>query len=342
MTNTNKTFNNYQNNKSKQHLKEYKNPILNYFKTTYNDSFYVTFMNNKTNATKRIKHSGAHLLVTSFDSEFNGFRRYNQPDYYYITTSTVDIMGKCFFSLRKETVLNADSNMKYMFLMKNYMLVLNRDDIIKNRYEGFEGNIINKDCFYIDAENEKCIENNWDNYFGFYNKDQWRPEAIGFVTYKYAANRFMLGNDKYVFNGASEVWRMLEEGKIKATFNGSLRTLQRQIKKGTIHFEEGDVEVKMVKSKFEKVNTYTKTEISQDEKDYIEWEKSVFSDVTPDNSMTQNVSNVIIKSNNILYNKYNNIYNNNNNIFNNNIGHADGDVPRVVNDKNKENEIDTK
>lgn len=51
--------------------------------------------------------------------------------------------------------------------------------------------------------------------------------------------------------------------------------------------------------------------------------------------MTQNVSNVIIKSNNILYNKYNNI-------FNNNIGHADGDVPQVVNDNNKENEIDTK
>jgi hypothetical protein len=212
------------------------------------------------------------------------------------------------------------------------MLVLDRDDIIKNRYEGFEGNIINKECFYISAENEKTIENNWDNYFGFYNKDQWKPEAIGFVTYKYAANRFMLGNDKYVFNGASEVWKMLKEGKIKATFIGSLRTLQRQIKKGTIHFEEGDVEVKMVKSKFENVNSYTKTEISQDEKEYREWEKSVLDGVALDNPKTHSVSNVIIKSNNI----YNII---NNNIFNNNIGHAVGVSQRVVKDNNEKESI---
>lgn len=328
-------------------LNQFKNQILNYFKSTYNDCFIPSFMNNKTETLNRNKHAGAHICVSSFEAQPNGFRRYNIPEYYYVTKSQVNIGNHYYFSLSKSVVKNATSNNKFMFLTPNSLFVCDKDFIIecfnKSKDMRRQLNNINDECFYIPVEDCEMIPYESSTYFGFYNASQWKPTAIGFYNGKVAANRFTLGNDHYVFNGHKELWDLIQSKGIAATFNLSEKTLQRQISKGVIHFVEGDVVVHMIEKKCERNTSYetiSKRHILTDEEvqNKKEWEeferktieelenkeKSSSRDVAEDNSKTQNVSNVIIKSNNI--------YNNNNiSRFNNNIGHTvNRDVQSIV------------
>ena len=112
-------------------LNNYKNQILNYFKSTYNDCFIPSFMNNKKDELNRNKHAGAHIAVSSFTPRENGFRDYNQTVYYYVTTSQVNIGNHPYFTLTKSVVENAQSNNRFMFITPNSLFVCDRDFVIE-------------------------------------------------------------------------------------------------------------------------------------------------------------------------------------------------------------------
>lgn len=337
-------------------LSQYKNQVLNYFKSTYNDCFVPSFMNNKTDALNRNKHAGAHICVSSFEPQQNGFRRYNMPEYYYVTKSQVNIGNHYYFSLSKSVVENATSNNKFMFLSLNSLFVCDKDFIIEcfNKTKDLKRqlNNINNECFYIPFEDCKMIPYDASTYFGFYNASQWKPTAIGFYNGKVAGNRFNLifSKGKKEFNSVSECYRWIKScGGI--TYTKTERSLSREIKnKGEVKFEEGTAKVEWICGKLERNTSYetiSKRRILTDEevqnkKEWEEFERktieelnnkkaSSLDNVIQDKKETQNVSDVIIKSKSIKYNNNNN--NNNRIIFNNNIGHKS---PSVILDNNLE------
>lgn len=324
-------------------LSQYKNQVLNYFKSTYNDCFIPSFMNNKTDTLNRNKHSGAHICVSSFEPQQNGFRRYNIPEYYYVTKSQVNIGNHYYFSLSKSVVENAKSNNKFMFLTSNSLFVCNKDFIVEcfNKTNDIKRqlNNINKECFYIPVEDCEMIPYDASTYYGFYNASQWKPTAIGFYNGKVAGNRFNIIFPKYKkeFNSVSECYRWIKSNKY-LTYTKTERSLSREIKKGEIKFVEGTAKVEWICGKLERNTSYetilkrrilTDEEV-QNKKEWEEFERKTIEELenkekTPSNSVakdkkeTQNVSDVIIKSKSIKYN----IYNNNKIIFNNNIGHLE-------------------
>lgn len=324
-------------------LSQYKNQILNYFKSTYNDCFVPSFMNNKTDALNRNKHAGAHICVNSFEPQQNGFRRYNTPEYYYVTKSQVNIGNHFYFSLSKSVVENATSNNKFMFLTPNNLFVCDRDFIFecfkKTNNLRRQLNNINNECYYIPVEDCEMIAYEASTYFGFYNASQWKPTAIGFYNGKVAGNRFNLIFPKQIikFNSVSECYKWIKNNKY-LTYNKTERSLSREIKnKGEVKFAEGIAKVEWICGKLERNTSYetiSKRRILTDEEvqNKKEWEeferktveelKATFSDnVVQDKKETQNVSDVIIKSNSI--NNNNNININTSKIFNNNIGHLE-------------------
>ena len=337
-------------------LNQYKNQILNYFKSTYNDCFVPSFMNNKTDVLSRSKHAGAHICVSSFEPQQNGFRSYNAPEYYYVTKSQVNIGNHFYFSLSKSVVENATSNNKFMFLSSNSLFVCDRDFIIecfnKTKDMRRQLNNINKECYYVPVEDCEMTAYNASKYFGFYNASQWNPSAIGFYNGKVAGNRFNLIFPKYKkeFSSVSECYRWIKNHN-GITYNKTERSLSREIKnKGEVKFAEGIAKVEWICGKLERdayYETVEKRRILTDEevqnkKEWEEFERKTIEElkatsldnVVQDKEETQNVSDVIIKS---IYNNniYNNIYNINNNIiFNNNIGHLE--CQKVVLDNNFE------
>ena len=336
-------------------LSQYKNQILNYFKSTYNDCFIPSFMNNKTDTLNRNKHAGAHICVSSFEPQQNGFRRYNIPEYYYVTKSQVNIGNHYYFSLSKSVVENATSNNKFMFLTPNSLFVCDKDFVIKcfkkTNDIRRQLNNINNECFYIPVEDCKMITYDASAYFGFYNASQWKPTAIGFYNGKVAGNRFNLVFPKYKkeFNSVSECYRWIKNNKY-LTYTKTERSLSREIKnKGEVKFVEGEAKVEWICGKLERNTSYetiSKRRILTDEevqnkKEWEEFERktieelenkkaSSLDNVVQDKKETQNVSDVIIKSKSIKYNIYNNNIYNNNIIFNNNIG---SELPSVLLDK---------
>ena len=330
--------------KLQSNLNQYRNPILNYFKSTYNDCFIPTFMNNKSNDLNRNKHAGAHIAVSSFTVQPNGFRNYNQVDYYYITMSQVNIVNHMYFSIRKSVVENAGSNNKFMFITPNSLFVCDRDFIIdcvnKTKDIKKQLNTINNDCFYLPFEDCEIIPFDASTYSGFYNKDQWKPQSIGFYTGKVAGNQFKLIFPSLTkeFSSVSECYKWIKAYK-GLTYTKSERTLSGEIKnKGEVKFEEGTAKVEWICGKLERTTHYetvTKRHILTDEEvqNKKEWEeferqtikelenkeKSSFNSVTKDNEAKLKASDVIIKSN-IIYNniKY---------IFNNNIG---SELPYII------------
>lgn len=333
-------------------LSQYKNQILNYFKSTYNDCFIPSFMNNKTETLNRNKHAGAHICVSSFEPQQNGFRRYNTPEYYYVTKSQVNIGNHYYFSLSKSVVKNATSNNKFMFLTSNSFFVCDRDFIIgctnKTKDIKKQLNNINNECYYIPFEDCEMIPYDASTYFGFYNASQWKPTAIGFYNGKVAGNKFNLifPNYKKEFSSVSECYRWIESNSY-LTYTKTERSLSREIKKGEVNFVEGTAKVEWICGKLERNTSYetiSKRRILIDEEvqNRKEWEeferktieelenkeKTSSNNVIQDKKETQNVSDVIIKSNS------NNNNNNNRLIFNNNIGHFDS--PSVVLDNKYE------
>ena len=319
-------------------LSQYKNQILNYFKSTYNDCFIPSFMNNKTEALNRNKHAGAHICVSSFEAQPNGFRRYNTPEYYYVTKSQVNIVNHYYFSLSKSVVKNATSNNKFMFLTANSLFVCDRDFIIEcfNKTKDLRRqlNNINNECFYIPVEDCEMIPYDASTYFGFYNASQWKPTAIGFYNGKVAGNRFNLifpKGKKVEFSSVSECYRWIENNPY-LTYTKSERTLSGEIKnKCEVKFVEGNAKVEWICGKLERNTSYetiSKRRILTDEevKNKKEWEEferktieelenkkaSSLDSVIQDKEEKLKASDVIIK------NKSNN--NNNRIIFNNNIG----------------------
>lgn len=321
-------------------LSQYKNQILNYFKSTYNDCFVPSFMNNKTETLNRNKHAGAHICVSSFEPQQNGFRRYNTPEYYYVTKSQVNIVNHYYFSLSKSVVENAESNNKFMFLTANSLFVCDKDFIIGciNKTKDIKNqlNNINNECYYIPFDDCDMIPYDASTYFGFYNTSQWKPTAIGFYNGKVAGNRFNLIFPKGIkveFSSVSECYRWINSKNVELTYNKSEKSLSREIKnKGEVKFAEGTAKVEWICGKLERNTSYETVEKRriltdeevQNKKEWEEFErktieelenkeKTSINNVIQDNEETQNVSDVIIKS------KSNN--NNNRIIFNNNIGH---------------------
>lgn len=328
-------------------LSQYKNQILNYFKSTYNDCFIPSFMNNKTETLNRNKHSGAHICVSSFEPQQNGFRRYNTPEYYYVTKSQVNIGNHYYFSLSKSVVENATSNNKFMFLTLNSLFVCDRDFIIgcKNKTNDIRRqlNNINNECFYVPVEDCKMIPYDASTYFGFYNASQWKPTAIGFYNGKVAGNRFNLIFPKYKieFSSVSECYRWIKNNKY-LTYTKTERTLSGEIKnKGEVKFVEGTAKVEWICGKLERNTSYetiSKRRILTDEevqnrkeweeferKTIEELEKSSSDNVVQDKEEKLKASDVIIKSKSIK--------SNNRIIFNNNIG---SELPSVILDNKYE------
>ena len=334
-------------------LNQFKNQILNYFKSTYNDCFIPSFMNNKTETLNRNKHAGAHICVSSFEPQLNGFRNYNIPEYYYVTKSQVNIGNHYYFSLSKSVVENATSNNKFMFLTPNSLFVCDKDFIIEcfNKTKDLRRqlNNINNECFYIPVEDCEMIPYESSTYFGFYNTSQWKPTSIGFYNGKVAGNIFNLIFPKFTkkFSSVSECYRWIKEYK-GLTYTKSERTLSGEIKnKGEVKFVEGTAKVEWICGKLERNTSYetiSKRHILTDEEvqNKKEWEeferktieelenkeKTLSNNVTEDNEEKLEASDVIIKSNNI-----NNININNNIVFNNNIG---SELPQVVLDNKYE------
>lgn len=329
-------------------LSQYKNQVLNYFKSTYNDCFIPSFMNNKTDALNRNKHAGAHICVSSFEPQQNGFRRYNIPEYYYVTKSQVNIGNHYYFSLSKSVVENATSNNKFMFLTPNSLFVCNKDFIIEcfNKTNDIKRqlNNINKECFYIPVEDCKMIPYDASTYYGFYNASQWKPTSIGFYNGKVAGNHFKLvfPNTTKEFSSVSECYRWIKNNEY-LTYTKSERTLSGEIKnKGKVKFIEGEAKVEWICGKLERNTSYetiSKRRILTDEevqnrkeweeferKTIEELEKSSSDNVVQDNEEKLKASDVIIKSKSIKNN-------NNNIIFNNNIG---SELPSVILDNKYE------
>lgn len=341
--------------KLQSNLNKYRNPILNYFKSIYNDCFVPSFMNNKSDDLNRNKHAGAHIAVSSFTVQPNGFRNYNQIDYYYVTTSQVNIVNHWFFSIRKSVVENASSNNKFMFITPNSLFVCDRDFIIdcvnKTKDIKRQLNTINNNCFYLPLEDCETIPFDSSAYSGFYNKDQWKPQAIGFYQGKAAGNQFKLifPGKAIMFNSVKECFKWINSEDVELTYTKSEKSLSRDIRKGSVTFVEGTAKVEHILDKSERVTFYetiVKRHILTDEElqNQKEWEefqkktieelenkeKTSSQDVAKDKSETQNVSRVIIKTNSINLN-----LNNNNNRFNNNTGHPDG-LPTIVLDNKYE------
>lgn len=335
-------------------LSHFKNQILNYFKSTYNDCFIPSFMNNKTDALNRNKHAGAHICVSSFESQQNGFRRYNIPEYYYVTKSQVNIGNHYFFSLSKSVVENAASNNKFMFLTPNSLFVCDKNFIIecfnKTKCIRRQLNNINNECFYIPVEDCEMIPYEPSTYFGFYNASQWKPTAVGFYNGKVAGNRFNLvfPKGKKEFSSVSECYRWINSKDVELTYTKSERTLSSEIKnKGEVKFVEGTAKVEWICGKLERNTSYetiSKRRILTDEevqnrKEWEEFERKTIEeleelenkestsskDVTPDKKEKLEASDVIIKSKSINTIKIN--------IFNNNIG---SELPQVVLDNKYE------
>ena len=332
-------------------LSHYKNQILNYFKSTYNDCFVPSFMNNKTETLNRNKHAGAHICVSSFESQQNGFRRYNTPEYYYVTKSQVNIVNHYYFSLSKSVVENAESNNKFMFLTANSLFVCDKDFIIGciNKTKDIKNQLknINNECYYIPFDDCEMIPYDASTYFGFYNASQWKPTAIGFYNGKVAGNRFNLifPNLTKEFSSVSECYRWIEECKY-LTYTKSERTLSGEIKnKGEVKFAEGTAKVEWICGKLERNTSYETVEKRriltdeevQNKKEWEEFErktieelenkdKTSLKDIIQDKKEKLKASDVIIKS------KY---INNNIIIFNNNIGSK---LPRVVLDNKHKND----
>ena len=331
-------------------LNHFKNPILNYFKTTYNDCFIPSFMNNKTDALNRNKHAGAHICVSSFDPQSNGFRRYNAPEYYYVTKSQVNIGNHYYFSLSKSVVENATSNNKFMFLTPNSLFVCDKDFIIEciNKTKDIKRqlNNINKECFYIPVEDCEMTPYDSSTYYGFYNASQWKPTAIGFYVGKVAGNRFNLvfPSCRKEFSSVSECYRWIKESNY-LTYTKSERTLSSEIKnKGEVKFAEGIAKVEWICGKLERDTSYEtviKRHILSDEEvqNRKEWEeferktieeienreKTSSNDVAKDKEEKLKASDVIINTN--YTNSINRIE------FNNNIG---SELPSVVFDNKYE------
>ncbi len=335
-------------------LNQFKNQILNYFKSTYNDCFIPSFMNNKTEPLNRNKHAGAHICVSSFEAQPNGFRRYNIPEYYYVTKSQVNIGNHYYFSLSKSVVENAKTNNKFMFLAPNSLFVCDRDFIIEcfNKTKDLRRqlNNINNECFYIPVEDCEMIPYEPSTYFGFYNASQWKPTAIGFYNGKVAGNRFNLIFPQFTkeFSSVSECYRWIK-GYKGLTYTKSERTLSGEIKnKGEVKFVEGTAKVEWICGKLERNTSYetiskrhilTDKEV-QDLKEWEEFERKTIEelenksstsskDVDQDKKEKLKASDVIIKSKSIN----NNININNNIVFNNNIG---SELPQVVLDNKYE------
>ena len=340
-------------------LNQYRNQILNFFKSTYNDCFVPSFMNNKTDALNRNKHAGAHIAVSSFTTQPNGFRNYNVPEYYYVTKSQVNIGNHYYFSLSKSVVENATSNNKFMFLTPNSLFVCNKDFVVEcfNKTKDIRNqlNTINKECYYVPVEDCEMIPYNASTYMGFYNISQWKPSAIGFYTGKVAGNRFKLifPSKTVEFSSVSECYKWINSEGVELTYNKSERSLSREIKnKGEIKFEEGTAKVEWICGKLERKSSYEtiiKRRILTDEevqnrKEWEEFERQTIEElnnkektssnsVTEDNSETQNVSDVIIKSNSI---KINNNNNNNLDLIITSDTSETEDVPQIVLDNKYE------
>ena len=333
-------------------LNHYKNPILNYFKSIYNDYFIPSFMNNKKDELNRNKHAGAHIAVSSFTPRENGFRDYNQTVYYYVTTSQVNIGNHPYFTLTKSVVENAKSNNRFMFITPNSLFVCDRDFVIEcnNKLNDLKHqcNIINKDCFFIPVEDCEMIPFEAGNYYGFYNTNQWKPKSVGFYCGKAAGNRFNLIFPAYKkeFSSVHECFKWIENNK-SITYTKTERSLSREIKnKGEVVFAEGVAKVEWICGKLERKTSYEKITIltEEQENNLKEWKKfeeetikeleqketSPVKEIAKDNSETHYVSDVIID--------YKSINNNNNNIYS--IITSDTsemeDVPQIVLDNNIE------
>ena len=336
-------------------LNNYKNQILNYFKSTYNDCFIPSFMNNKKDELNRNKHAGAHIAVSSFTPRENGFRDYNQTVYYYVTTSQVNIGNHPYFTLTKSVVENAQSNNRFMFITPNSLFVCDRDFVIeyKNKLNDIKHqcNTINKECFFIPVEDCEMIPFEAGNYYGFYNTNQWKPKSVGFYCGKAAGNRFNLvfPVGKKEFSSVHECFKWIESNK-SLTYTKTERSLSREIKnKGEVVFAEGVAKVEWICGKLERNTSYIKRTIltEEQEKNLKEWKKfeeetikeleasSPVKEITKDNSVTQNVSDVIIESKYINNNNNNNNNNNKYSIITSDTSETE-DVPQIVLDNNVE------